>query len=94
MKSLGVRPSYIDSDQNNKTFLSYPILTNNLLVWHMLSQLLAYTGLSRCVALVNLPHVFQASGYLVPYEYQYHTRPNAFSICPWVMLRNRTVVDT
>ena len=27
MKSLGTRPSYIDSDQNNKTFLSYPILS-------------------------------------------------------------------
>ena len=27
MKSLGARPSYIDSDQNNKTFLSYPILS-------------------------------------------------------------------
>ena len=27
MKPLGARPSYIDSDQNNKTFLSYPILS-------------------------------------------------------------------
>ena len=26
MKSLVARPSYIDNDQNNKTFLSYPIL--------------------------------------------------------------------
>ena len=26
MKSLVARPSYIDIDQNNKTFLSYPIL--------------------------------------------------------------------
>ena len=27
MKSLGVSLSYIDSDQNNKTYLSYPILS-------------------------------------------------------------------
>ena len=32
MKSLGVSLSYIDSDQNNKTYLSYPILIHNTII--------------------------------------------------------------